>query len=61
MTGIFPHLPAATLQAANLLGQWLAQNESVDGDVDLVVLAGNAVIPSIDAACEIAAAKSCPL
>lgn len=61
MTGIFPQLPVVTLQAANLLGQWLAQNESVDGKVDLVVLAGNAVIPSIDAACEVAAAKSCPL
>lgn len=61
MTGIFPQLPATTLQAANLLGQWLAQSESVDGDIDLVVLAGNAVIPTIDAACALAAGQSCPL
>lgn len=61
MTGIFPQLPATSLQAANLLGEWLAQSESVEGDIDLVVLAGNAVIPSIEAACTLAAANDCPL
>ncbi|WP_312947006.1 YdcF family protein [Superficieibacter sp.] len=61
MTAIFPQLPDITLSAANQLGEWLAQNETVDRDSDLIVLAGNAVIPTIDAACELAAAQSCPL
>jgi len=61
MTAIFPSLTASTLEAANRLGQWLAQSESVNGNIDLVVLAGNAVIPSIDAACELAIATSSPL
>lgn len=51
-------LPEATLAAANVLGGWLAQNE-ISGQPDaadsqLVVLAGNAVMPTIDAACRLA-------
>lgn len=55
----FPALSSATLEAANTLGHWLAQND-FSGDApyqaDCVVLAGNAVIPAIDAACNIAKA-----
>ncbi|KMK09181.1 hypothetical protein ABW07_07890 [Pluralibacter gergoviae] len=46
-----------TLRAANRLGQWLAQRDP-DSDLSeagLVILAGNAVIPTIDAACRLAA------
>lgn len=51
-------LPEATLAAVNRLGRWLAQND-VDGqpkiaDAELVVLAGNAVMPTVDAACRLA-------
>ncbi|EPK7358710.1 YdcF family protein [Kluyvera intermedia] len=52
-------LPEATLAAANRLGRWLAQDD-VAGEPDvanaqLVVLAGNAVMPTVDAACRLAA------
>ncbi|HFZ8993390.1 TPA: YdcF family protein [Citrobacter freundii] len=60
----FPALSAATLQAANTLGRWLAQDD-FSGEtpyrVDCVVLAGNAVIPVIDAACQIAEKQQIPL
>ena len=60
----FPALSSATLEAANTLGHWLAQND-FSGDApyqaDCVVLAGNAVIPAIDAACNIAKAQQIPL
>ncbi|EIO3096293.1 YdcF family protein, partial [Salmonella enterica] len=50
----FPALSAETLLAVNTVGQWLAQND-FSGEQpyssDCVVLAGNAVIPTIDAAC----------
>ena len=59
MLTIFPHLNDATLHAANRVGEWLAQNDyptpPVDAEADLVVLAGNAVMPTIDAACRLAA------
>lgn len=59
MLTTFPHLNDMTLQAANRVGEWLAQNDfatpPVDAQADLVVLAGNAVIPTIDAACRLAA------
>jgi uncharacterized SAM-binding protein YcdF (DUF218 family) len=59
MLTTFPHLNATTLQAANRVGEWLAQNDfstpPVNVDADLVVLAGNAVMPTIDAACRLAA------
>lgn len=52
------HLPQATLDAANLLGHWLAQNDMAGqpkpAQSPLVVLAGNAVMPTIDAACRLA-------
>lgn len=54
-----PHLlsPAA-LAAANRLGSWLAQNDFSGqpgaADCQLVVMAGNAVMPTIDAACALA-------
>ncbi|KNC95545.1 YdcF family protein [Trabulsiella odontotermitis] len=56
----FPELPESTLNAANTVGAWLAQNDyhprPRPGEGDLVVLAGNAVIPTIDAACQLVAA-----
>ena len=54
----FPILPDATLAAINTVGEWLAQDDLSDSrqppDVDAVILAGNAVIPTIEAACRIA-------
>lgn len=65
MLTTFPPLPDQTLFSANLLGNWLAQNDffsrPLHSDIDLVVLAGNAVIPTIDAACQLAAAEGCRL
>lgn len=53
------------LAAANLLGKWLAQNDSPrdadEGEADLIVLAGNAVIPTIDAAMSLASRRGLPL
>jgi uncharacterized SAM-binding protein YcdF (DUF218 family) len=61
----FPVLPDATLAAINTVGEWLAQDDlsgtSQTPDVDGVILAGNAVIPTIEAACRIAAEKQVPL
>lgn len=61
----FPALPEKTLDAVNALGHWLAQNEfegkPLPAQADCIVLAGNAVIPTIDAACELAAARNIPL
>ena len=61
----FPRLSAATLAAANQVGAWLAQDDlamlSALPQVDVVVLAGNAVIPTIDAACRLAAEREVPL
>ncbi|NRE94530.1 YdcF family protein, partial [Klebsiella variicola] len=57
----FPRLSAATLTAANQVGAWLAQDDLATltalPQVDVVVLAGNAVIPTIDAACRLAAER----
>ncbi|MBS6488067.1 MAG: YdcF family protein, partial [Citrobacter freundii] len=53
----FPALSDATLAAINTVGRWLAQNdfmENITVQSDCVILAGNAVIPTIDAACRIA-------
>ncbi len=61
----FPPLSATTLAAANLTGGWLAQNDlatlTAPPAVDVVVLAGNAVIPTIDAACRLAKEQEVPL
>ena len=61
----FPPLSAATLAAANQVGAWLAQDDLATlpalPQVDVVVLAGNAVIPTIDGACRLAAAQAVPL
>lgn len=61
----FPLLSAATLVAANQVGAWLAQDDLATlpamPEVDVVVLAGNAVIPTIDAACRLAAEREVPL
>ena len=61
----FPTLPEKTLAAVNAIGHWLAQNEfegkPLPTQADCIVLAGNAVIPTIDAACELAAAHKIPL
>ncbi|MEG5548525.1 YdcF family protein [Enterobacter wuhouensis] len=56
-----PGLPDATLAAINTVGAWLAQDDQQVSDVDRVILAGNAVIPTIDAACRIAAQNGIPL
>ncbi|WP_318389477.1 YdcF family protein [Enterobacter sp.] len=61
----FPHLPEPVLAATNTLGRWLANN-AFEGkpqpvNTDCVILAGNAVIPTIDAACKIAAGGTMPL
>lgn len=60
-----PTLSTPTIQAVNTLGQWLAQSDFAAApqaqDVDLIVLAGNAVIPTIEAACEFAANSEKPL
>lgn len=62
---IFPCLSEQTLKAANALGQWLAQNDFHDKPdplcADAVILAGNAVIPVIDAAFDIAYRMQVPL
>nr|WP_318381625.1 YdcF family protein [uncultured Enterobacter sp.] len=65
ITTRFPPLPEATLTAVNTLGRWLSQNEFADKPqpvhADCVILAGNAVIPTIDAACKLAAGDRAPL
>lgn len=52
------HLSENTLVAANLLGSWLAQNDFTSSpnahESQLVVMAGNAVMPTIDAGCRLA-------
>lgn len=59
---LFPCLPEATLNAANVAGRWLAQDDlQPNAPVDLVILAGNAVIPTIDAACRVASEQGVPL
>lgn len=59
---IFPCLPDATLSAVNTVGQWLAQDDlQSDRPVDVVILTGNAVIPTIDAACRVSAEQNVPL
>ncbi len=53
----FPTLSPATIDAINVIGQWLAQDDfsgEVPYQADCVILAGNAVMPTIDAACKIA-------
>ena len=61
----FPALPETTLAAVNALGRWLAQNEfegkPLPAQADGILLAGNAVMPTIDAACELAATNKLPL
>lgn len=65
MPTTMPQLTDSTLSAANILGGWLAQNDlsshSRLDDAELVILAGNAVIPTIDAACRIAKEQQIPL
>ena len=62
MSEQFPSLPEAVLAAANQLGAWLAQDDlPQDPQIELVVLAGNAVIPTIDFACRLAAHHAVPL
>lgn len=59
LTTTFPALQATTIDAINRLGEWLSHNEfdapPAVTDGELIILAGNAVIPTIDAACELAA------
>ncbi len=61
----FPALPEQTLKAANTLGQWLAQNDFASKPepvrADAIILAGNAVIPVIDAAFDMASRQHTPL
>ncbi|MRS88811.1 YdcF family protein [Enterobacteriaceae bacterium RIT714] len=59
---LFPCLPEATLAAVNTVGEWLAQEErGAEQPIDAVILAGNAVIPTIDAACRVASEQRVPL
>lgn len=59
---IFPCLPDKTLAAVNTVGQWLAQDNFEAGHaIDMVVLAGNAIIPAIDTACRLASDREVPL
>lgn len=60
----FPTLSTATIDAINVIGQWLAQDDfsgEVPYQADCVILAGNAVMPTIDAACKIARDQQIPL
>ncbi|NBC97848.1 YdcF family protein [Atlantibacter hermannii] len=61
----FPPLSTELIDAANTLGEWLAQDDSAAladaKEIGLVVLAGNAAMPAIDAACREAAARDVPL
>lgn len=60
----FPTLSTATRDAINVIGQWLAQDDfsgEVPYQADCVILAGNAVMPTIDAACKIARDQQIPL
>lgn len=65
LTTTFPALQATTLNAINTLGEWLSHNEFAAppavADADMIILAGNAVIPTIDAACELAVNTEHPL
>lgn len=61
---LFPTLSAKTIDAINVIGQWLAQDDFSNEalyQADCVILAGNAVIPTIDAACKIARDRQIPL
>lgn len=60
----FPTLSTATIDAINVIGQWLAQDDfsgEMPYQADCVILAGNAVMPTIDAACKIARDQQIPL
>lgn len=65
LTTTFPALQPTTIDAINTLGEWLSHNEFAAPpavcDGELIILAGNAVIPTIDAACELAANTELPL
>lgn len=60
-----PTLSQSTIQAVNTLGQWLAQSDFTGApqaqDADLIILAGNAVISTLEAACKFAANSEKPL
>lgn len=60
-----PKLKEEALDAINTLGQWLAQNELTTPeqarDAGLIVLAGNAVLPTLEAAAELAVKQQLPL
>lgn len=58
---LFPNLPDSTLAAVNRTGAWLAQDDYHNEPVDVVLLAGNAVIPTIEAACRVASTQGVPL
>lgn len=51
------YLPQEILNAANVVGRWLAQNDFAAppqaSETQWVVLAGNAVMPTIEAACQL--------
>lgn len=65
LTTTFPALEETTVAAINTMGQWLARNDFTNSplvdDAEFIVLAGNAVIPTIDAACQLAALSGAPL
>ncbi|POT55227.1 hypothetical protein C3432_23345 [Citrobacter amalonaticus] len=60
----FPTLSDTTIKAINTVGRWLAQDDfsgEAPYPADCVILAGNAVIPTIEAACQIAKVQQIPL
>lgn len=60
----FLTLSATIIDAINVIGRWLAQDDfsgEMPYQADCVILAGNAVIPTIDAACKIARDQQIPL
>lgn len=60
-----PKLSESTLNAVNTLGQWLAQTDMASPDearqAQLIVLAGNAALPTLETAAELSNACSLPL
>jgi len=62
---VFTAISSTTLDAINTLGHWLADNEMAapppKEDVDLIVLAGNAVLPTLEFAFRFAQQSGRPL
>lgn len=61
----FPALPTEIVDALNILGQWLAEDDfgpmPTITDMDIMVLAGNAVIPTLEGAFTLAQTANMPI